>query len=112
MGERVNERGNRVIETYLLDTERYSFDRTLLPLGWKWFDTDEDASYFGIWVHPTRRRIKIFAEGDVIDIHCETVESFRAELVVLEEFHGPSNGDRFTAKDLDAMPAEGTATDE
>jgi hypothetical protein len=105
MNERINERGNRVLHRFIVgDTGRYAYDWKLTPRdGWHQFDTDQDAWYFGIWVHPGERRVVTFAEGDLYDVHCPTVESFRAELLSIEEFHGPHNGDRFTARDLDAM---------
>ena len=31
--------------------DRYYYDRTLLAQGWQQYDTEEDAWYFGVWIH-------------------------------------------------------------
>ncbi len=86
----VNERGNS-IERSFRHTERYEFDFTICSAekGWKQFDTKQDAWYFGVWVHPGKRVIITYAEGDVTTVTCPTEESYHAELASMAEFYGP-----------------------
>ncbi len=89
MSQEINERGN-IVERSFLDADRYLFDFRLCSpqKGWKQYDTNQDAWYFGVWVHPERREILTYAEGDVISIKCPTIQSFQAELNVMAEFYG------------------------
>lgn len=82
------ERGDPV-HRWFLPGDRYRYDEKLLPLGWKQWDTDQDAPYFGIWVHPTKYQVVTYAEGDVSQTFCETAARFRAELRAMERFYGP-----------------------
>ncbi|GAH03633.1 unnamed protein product [marine sediment metagenome] len=86
----VNQRGNTV-ERSFRDTERYQFDFKLCTSkkGWKQFDTSQDAWYFGVWVHPGKREIVTYAEGDITVVKCPTEESYHAELKSMAEFYGP-----------------------
>ena len=84
-----NERGNFVHRSHL-DGDRYQFDMDFCTEagGWKQFDTDQDAWYFGVWVHLEKRLTCTYAEGDVIVVSCPTKESLKAELENAEEFYG------------------------
>lgn len=86
---RRNERGNQVNELFIDDCERsrYAFDYDL-DKGWKQYDTDQDASYFGIWVNIAKRKTLTYAEGDLILVTCESDEHLKSELKAMEEFHG------------------------
>jgi hypothetical protein len=55
--------------------------------GWRQFDTDQDAWYFGIWVHMEGRVIFTYCEGDMILVECHTKEAFKKELDSLHEFY-------------------------
>jgi ABC-type transport system substrate-binding protein len=57
--------------------------------GWKQYDTSQDAWYFGVWVHPEKRVIITYAEGDITVVRCPTNESYHAELKSMAEFYGP-----------------------
>lgn len=85
-----NERGNQVYQLHIGSGERYEFDFKICSAknGWRQFDTSQDASYFGMWVHLERRLTVTFAEGDLTVVECPTRESFRAELKDAEEFYG------------------------
>ena len=48
--------------------------------GWLQFDTTQDDWYFGVWVHPERREVVTYAEGDVTRVQCETPEQYAAEI--------------------------------
>ena len=81
MAKEINKRGNEVIRSWV-DADRYLFDFNYCSAdkGWKQYDTSQDASYFGVWVHLEKRWTLTFAEGDVILVKCPTQESFIAEI--------------------------------
>ena len=85
----VNNRGNSVFRSFR-STERYQFDFKLCTTakGWKQYDTEQDAWYFGVWVHPEKRFILTYAEGDITLVECPTEESYHAELKHMAEFYG------------------------
>ena len=67
---------------------RYHYDRTLCPAGFSQYDTDEDAWYFGVWVHINARIIVTYAEGDVTEEHCGTEANLLKRLASMREFYG------------------------
>ena len=67
--------------------DRYYYDRTLLAQGWQQYDTDEDAWYFGIWIHTEKLETFTYAEGDTNHVIAPNVEAFRAELARLYQYH-------------------------
>jgi hypothetical protein len=94
-----NERGNEIYRDVDADeklgvrrgTERYFYDFEGLDRAeWKQFDTDQDASYFGVWVNVAKRMTFSYTEGDRTLVVCPTAESFRAELEDAERFYGPA----------------------
>ena len=103
-----NDRGNIISRGFDHSLTRYSFDfgPCAHGSGWQQYDTSQDASYFGVWVHLEDRRIVTFAEGDITIIDCPTAESFRAELASMAEFYGPAPA-AFVVYDADA----GTVTE-
>ena len=68
---------------------RYGYDSTLPALGWKQYDTKEDAWYFGVWVHLEKRSTFCYAEGDRQMVVCDTEEEMREELDRMAKFYGP-----------------------
>lgn len=70
--------------------DRYEYDCAICPLrdGWKQFDTNEDAWYFGTWYNAALRAIVCFAEGDETVTVCPTPEAFRREMAELAEYWG------------------------
>ncbi|KKK75288.1 hypothetical protein LCGC14_2875210, partial [marine sediment metagenome] len=70
--------------------ERYYWD--FGPCGpgttWKQYDTNQDAWYFGVWVHPEKRLVLTYAEGDLSLVECPSVETFKAELAAMEKRYG------------------------
>jgi len=86
----INEHGNLVKRDFILNGDRYRFDFKYCSSkkGWKQYDTDHDAWYFGVWVHPEKKEIITYAEGDVIRVVCPTEKSFKAELKTMAEFYG------------------------
>jgi len=85
-----NERGNRIERRFFPNRERYHYDfgECQPKNGWTQYDTDQDAWYFGMWVHSERRETLTYAEGDETRVYCPTVESFKAELANAAEFYG------------------------
>jgi hypothetical protein len=92
VSKRINERGNAIYDSFHPVRERYYYDQRLVfsrrRRGWRQYDTDQDAWYFGVWVQLERRMVLVFAEGDASLIVCPTVESFRAELASMAAFYG------------------------
>ena len=95
--DEVNGRGNIVLRDIDADLSlgfksgsRYAYDSKLCEAGWKQYDTDQDASYFGCWVHLEQRKTMCYYEGDRILVVCPTTESFKAELEDMERFYGPA----------------------
>lgn len=86
----VNKRGNTVIRRFH-STERYLFDfRLCTPKkGWKQYDTNQDAWYFGVWVNRDKRVILTYAEGDITVVKCPAEDNYHAELRHMDEFYGP-----------------------
>jgi len=70
--------------------DRYKFDfEYCRPVdGWKQYDTDQDAHYFGVWVHIEQRLILTYAEGDLSVVFCHNDEQLRAELDHMADFYG------------------------
>jgi hypothetical protein len=87
----VNKHGNTISRASHPKRRRYQYDFELCRAsqGWVQFDTIQDASHFGVWVHPERREIITFAGGDEILVRCPTVATYHAELASMAEFYGP-----------------------
>ena len=83
---------------------RYLFDTKLCNSedGWKQYDTEQDAWYFGVWVHIERRLIVTYAEGDVSVVYCLTTEALKNELKSMEDFYG-SPPPAFRVYDIEAQ---------
>lgn len=88
----LNDRGNRVRRWRDMNPEatRYAYDliHCATDRGWCQYDTPQDASYFGCWVHHEERLIVTFAEGDVILVDCPTPNQFQQELADMARFYG------------------------
>lgn len=67
---------------------RYPYDLALRAEGWKPYDTDQDAWYFGVWVHLERRQIFTYAEGDRSLTTCDTTAALAAELARMAQVYG------------------------
>ncbi len=85
-----NTRGNIVERSFDSMTDRYHFDfkECTLKNGWLQYDTDQDACYFGIWIHPGKMEIVTYAEGDITIVKCKDKESFKAEINEMNDFYG------------------------
>ena len=85
-----NDLGSTLRRTFHPMTERYAFDGCHCRPGdgWEQYDTDQDASYFGVWVRLATRETVTYAEGDITHVQAPDVETFRAELAAMAEFYG------------------------
>tara|TARA_R100001163_G_scaffold64893_1_gene60319 strand:- start:170 stop:556 length:387 start_codon:yes stop_codon:yes gene_type:complete len=72
------------------EKDRYYFDFVYCTRekGWAQYDTHQDAVYFGVWIHKTKRQILSYCEGDVTIVHCHNDEMLQAEIESLHEFYG------------------------
>jgi hypothetical protein len=89
--EERNEFGNIIHRWFRSGAGRYHWDfgPCQEKFGWKQYDTDQDASYFGVWVHLERRLVLTYCEGDVSLVVCATDDLLRAQLQSMAEFYGP-----------------------
>ena len=84
-----NARGNQVREIFVAgDRYRFDFKYCTPDQGWEQWETEQDASYFGVWVNRETRQTLTFAEGDLQLVDCETPEAFKAEIADAERFYG------------------------
>lgn len=88
--EETNEHGDTVWTMFVPDADRYLFDfkHCTARDGWRQFDTDQDAWYFGMWIHDKRRHVVMFAEGDLVVTECVDHDHFIAHLERLHACHG------------------------
>lgn len=82
---RRNEQGN-IVFTDFFSRDRYFFDARLMP-GFRQFDTDQDASYFGVWVCAELLCTVTFAEGDICVVVCKDKDHYNAEIQNYIDFY-------------------------
>lgn len=103
--EQLNARGNTVWRvTHSTDRYIVDFCDDFKASGWLQFDTDQDASYFGVWVNPAQRLTLTYCEGDWTLVECPTAETYNAELADASQFYGEG----FVAKVIDASTGHQT----
>jgi hypothetical protein len=85
----INARG-ATVERAFAEGDRYYFDFThcTAAKGWQQYDTEQDASYFGVWIHAADRVILTYAEGDITIVTCPTEDIYQAELRHMADFYG------------------------
>lgn len=78
----------KITHNHNSDFNRYSFDFGCCSPseGWAQIDTEQDASYYGVWAHPIEMKVFSFVEGDITLKEAETLEEFVAELRSIESF--------------------------
>ncbi len=86
---RTNAHGNTIEDASRFGRERYYYDEKL-GADWSQYDTNQDASYFGVWVNAKLRQVMTFTEGDESLTTCPTVESFQKELDDMAACYGPT----------------------
>lgn len=87
-GPETNARGCTVARTFHWEIDRYVFDMDRCA-SWEQYDTDQDASYFGVWVRRSTREVVTYAEGDITHVTAPNDEAFVAELAAMAECYGP-----------------------
>lgn len=104
-----NKHGNTVEYGFNADPDRsrYYYDCGKgLPgdkADWKQYDTNQDASYYGVWVNFKTRQSFCYAEGDTTLVTCEDEAHWRLELESMADFHGPPPGH---IRSIDAVTGE------
>ena len=106
------------IREMFLPSERYVIDfGGLLKEGWKQYDTDQDASYFGVWVNLATREVLTYAEGDWSLVTCADDDALRAELAGMAKSYGEAppafvsfSSDGTRTDHYDARPEVGEQT--
>ena len=69
------------------DGNRRPWDESLVPVGFAQIDTSEDASYYGHWACPKRRKLVSFVEGDITITECTTDNEFISEVRKTCDWH-------------------------
>jgi len=91
-------RGQRIYRGFW-STERYVVDFADDRAGWLQFDTNQDASYFGVWVNRRTLQSLSYAEGDWSLTEFDSVLSFNEELDTMCSFY--DEGYAFKSIDFD-----------
>ena len=79
-----------ILRKFDLMGDRYKYDAILkFKDGWRQYDTDADASYFGVWVNLTTWQVFTYVEGDTTMTTVTTEEEMKEELAILEDYYGP-----------------------
>ncbi len=100
----LNQQGNTVVHrSRSADRYRFDFDADFRAAGWLQFDTNQDASYYGVWVNPKLLRTLSYCEGDVYLVLCPDAQHYNAEIEAACKFHG--EGFEFIACDMEAATA-------
>jgi hypothetical protein len=81
-----------ITRTHAATGDRYEIDAMLCPAGWAQLDTNEDASWYGIWAHPKRRTVSTYCEGDISVATSDTDEEFCQEVRRVASFHTRHDG--------------------
>lgn len=70
-------------------SERYivDFAEDFSILGWLQFYTDQDASYFGVWVNPKTYQTLSYCEGDWTLVECINNKAYNSEIDLLCNFY-------------------------
>ncbi len=83
----INQNGNMIFRMFF-PANRYMVDFADDRRGWKQYDTDQDAHYFGVWVNPDLRFILSYTEGDWTLVVCTDDEHYNAEIKLMNDFYG------------------------
>lgn len=55
--------------------------------GWEQYNTNQDASYFGVWINLLKRQTLTYCEGDWSLVFCEDDEHYNREICSMNEFY-------------------------
>ena len=81
--------GERVHRAFL-PSSRYAIDFApdFKAEGWKQYDTNQDAEYYGVWVNAGQWMTLCYAEGDWARSTYAERDAYRDAVVRLGNFHG------------------------
>lgn len=68
------------------DRYRYDFGPCSAKKGWAQIDTEQDASYYGMWANPTDLKVFTYCEGDTTLQECNDAEEFAQLIREIEKF--------------------------
>lgn len=79
----------KIKRTFDMNVDRYHFDNVGCSIKDDWVQiyTEYDASYYGIWINFSLMKVKIFAEGDIIETLYETQEEFITGIQQIIDFY-------------------------
>ena len=86
--EEIDHQDYKGFRAFTFSGSRYIFDDVLLDRGFKQYDTDQDAWYFGCWVHLTEFVTVSYAEGDISVRKYRNAKIFKKELQRMNDFYG------------------------
>ena len=76
-------------ESWWQSSDRYCFDFSKeYKNGWRQYDTDQDAHYFGVWYNPETMQTLCYCEGDISLRTYDIWDEFIAQMKELDKFHG------------------------
>jgi len=86
----------KVTRDFILNGNRYPFDFKLCTTdkGFAQIDTEQDASYFGMWANPFTLQIITYCEGDVTIQEAENEKEFIEEIRNIKKWN-IENGFKF-----------------
>lgn len=72
-----------------MSVNRSFFDNIACSIKDDWVQiyTENDVSYYGIWINFSLMRITTFAEGDIIEVFYETKEEFITGIQQIVDFY-------------------------
>lgn len=78
----INKFGNIIERNFILSGNRYRYDfqKCKAEDGWKQFDTNQDAWYFGIWCNQKKLQIMCYVEGDNVNMRKDIRAKAKTEL--------------------------------
>lgn len=79
----------KTVTRNFLPSDRYLYDFKLCTTdkGWAQIDTSQDASYFGQWINPTKRKIFAYIEGDLILTQLDTDAELKEEVEEMKRWN-------------------------
>ena len=82
--------GVRIWRAFFMFRNRYVYDLAYCTKaeGWKQYDTEQDAPYFGMWYHEKKRILVTYAEGDETIQIADDVESWKKLMKETGEWAG------------------------
>ena len=76
------------IRRMFMGGDRYCIDFAPELRAWRQYDTEQDASYFGVWVQLEERAVLTFAEGDWSLWTAPDDPTLASELQRMGDFYG------------------------